>query len=247
MGAFFNIVFYQPIYNLSVFFIGIFPGHSFGMAVVATTILVKFLLYPLTKKAIITQLRMREIEPQMKAIKEKHKNNKETLARATMELYREAKLNPFAGIIAIIIQLPVIIALYLIIYKAGLPEIKPDLLYSFVSTPVLVSMKFLIFDMGNKSWILAILAGVTQFVQAYLTMPTPPKRSPGSEPSFQEDFARSMSLQMKYVLPIFIVFIGHSLSSAVALYFVVSNLFTIGQELALRKHRGAGQVLSIKY
>jgi len=245
-GGFFHTIFYQPIYNLSVFFIELFPGHSFGLAVIATTILVKLVLYPLTKKAIITQLKMREIEPQMAAIKVKHKDNREALARATMELYRSAKLNPFAGIIALIIQLPVIIALYLIIYKAGLPEIKLDLLYSFINPPEAVSMQFLMFDMASKSWILAILAGITQFIQAYLTMPTPPKRPAGSPPSFQDDFARSMSLQMKYILPIVIVFIGHSLSAAVALYFLVSNIFTIGQELYIRRKGYRGAELRVK-
>lgn len=245
-GGFFFTVFYQPIYNLLVLFIGLVPNYSIGIAVVLTTVLVKTILYPLTKKALLTQIKMKELEPKIKLAKEKHKGHREAEAKALMEIYKEAKLNPFAGFFAILVQLPVIFALFFIFSKAGLPGelplIKTDILYSFISAPTTAaSMVFLgIFNMAQKSWILAVLAGVTQFIQAQLASPQlPPK---GDSPNFQEDFARSMQIQIKFVLPVIIIFVAHGLASAVALYFVVSNIFSIGQELLLRRHKNNASV-----
>ena len=240
-SGFYFTVFYQPIYNLLVFFIDSFPGGSVGAAVIITTVLVKLVLFPLTKKALISQMKQQEIQPKIEAVRAKHKGNREAEGRAIMEVYKEAKLNPFAGIFSLLIQLPIIFALFFIFARSGLPEIRAEVLYSFVDVPSVVSMVFLgFFHLAEKSWILAILAGAAQFVQAQLSIPpsanTPPA---GNKPSFGSDFAKSMNFQVKYVLPIFIIFVAHSLFSAVALYFLVSNLFSIGQELALRRHRKA--------
>ncbi|MEK7567659.1 MAG: YidC/Oxa1 family membrane protein insertase [Patescibacteria group bacterium] len=235
-GIFFT-VFYQPIYNLNVFLIDLLPLGNVALAVILTTVLVKLLLFPLTKKALLTQIKMRGIEPKMEEIRKKFKDDRQALGKATLDLYKEAKVNPFASILVLVIQIPVVIALYWIFYKGGLPSIKPEILYSFVGSPEFVSMKFFIFDMAQKSWILAILAGVTQYIQAILSFPATPAKKDGEKTSFKDDFARNMQFQMKYFFPILIVIISHSLSSAVALYFVVSNIFTIGQELALKRHR----------
>ncbi len=235
-GIFFSL-FYQPIYNLNVFLIDVLPGGNVALAVILTTVLVKLLLFPLTKKALLTQIKMREIEPKMEEIKKKYKDDRQALGKATLDLYKEAKVNPFASILVLIIQIPVVIALYWIFYKGGLPDIKPEALYGFIGFPDLVTMKLFIFDMAEKSWILAVSAGVTQYIQATLSFPPLPPKKEGEEKSFKDDFARNMQFQMKYFFPILIVIISHSLSSAVALYFVVSNIFTIGQELALKRHR----------
>lgn len=238
-GGIFHTVFYQPIYNLTVFFIHILPGGSVALAVILTTVVVKFILFPLTKKALLTQIKMREIEPQMEAIRKKYKDDKQAQGKAMLDLYKEAQINPFAGIVVLIIQIPVIIALYWIFYKGGLPGINSEFLYSFISNPENVTMTFFIFDMAQKSWILAILAGATQFLQAKISFPPLPPKKEGAEASFKDDFTRNMHFQMKYFFPVLIIFISHSLASAVALYFVVSNLFTIGQELALKRHRNS--------
>lgn len=236
-GGFFHTVFYQPIYNVAVFLITILPNHSVALAVIATTLLVKFALFPLTKKALITQMKMRDIEPKLEAIREKYKNDKQAAAVATMQVYKEEGVNPFSSILALFIQLPVIFALYFIFYKGGFPTIHTADLYSFIHLPTgTVSMEFLMFHMAEKSWTLALIAGGAQFIQAQLAMPPLPQTN---EVSLKNDLARSMNLQMKYIFPLIIIFISHSLSSVVALYFCVSNIFTIGQELALRKHKKA--------
>jgi YidC/Oxa1 family membrane protein insertase len=234
--------FFDPIYNGLVFFIDIVPGGDVGLAIIATTVVVKVLLLPLSLKAAKTQKLMRELEPKLKEVKEKFKDKREEMARATMDVYKEAGMNPFAGILLTFLQIPIIIALYLSVYSGGgvaLPEINMNLLYSFVSNPgTTVDMMFLgLIDMAGKSLLLAILAGVTQFVFAWMSLPKPEPKKAGEQPNFKEDFARSMNVQMRYVMPLIIGVVAYTISASIGLYFVVGNLVMIAQEFVIRKHR----------
>ena len=180
-------------------------------------------------------------EDKLKEIKEKHKDDRQQQAQAMMEVYREAGMNPLASLALVFIQLPIIIALYFSVYSGGgiaLPDINLEILYSFVSEPVAITMNFLgLIDITERSFWLALGAGVTQFIHVNLTMPTPPPREKDAAPNLKEDFMRNMHLQMKYVMPVLIGLIAYYISAAIALYFLVSNLVTIGQEYFVRKHR----------
>jgi YidC/Oxa1 family membrane protein insertase len=233
--------FFDPVYNGLIFFIDVIPGGDVGLAIIATVIVVKTILLPLSIKAAKTQKTMREIEPKLKELKEKYKDNREEQARAMMVIYKEAGMNPFASIFLLFLQIPIIIALYFSVFSGGgvaLPEINTDLLYSFVSSPTNVTMNFLgIIDMSGKSLILALLAGITQFYQIKLSLPVLPPKEKGAEPSLKDDFMRNMQLQMRYVMPVIIVVAAYVISAAIALYFLISNLVAIGQEFYVRRHR----------
>tara|TARA_B100000508_G_scaffold136427_1_gene129453 strand:+ start:274 stop:1005 length:732 start_codon:yes stop_codon:yes gene_type:complete len=233
--------FFDPVYNALIYFVGVIPGGDVGLAIVATTVVVKLILLPLSVKAAKTQVIMRELEPKLKALKEEHKDDRETQAREMMTLYREAGLNPFASVLLILLQIPIIIALYLSVYSGGgvaLPDINLDLLYNWVPAPAVATMLFLgLVDIAGRSLPLAALAGISQFFQAKLAMPAPAPREPGAEPNFKDDFQRSMHAQMRFVLPIVIFFVAYTISAAIALYFVVSNLFGIAQEFYVRRFR----------
>lgn len=233
--------FFDPVYNGLVFFIDVIPGGDVGLSIIAIVILVKTILLPLSIKAAKTQRIMREIEPKLKEIKETLKDKREEQALAMMKIYREAGMNPFASIFLMFLQIPILIALYLSVYSGGgiaLPAINVDVLYSFIAAPEAVSMNFLgWFDITGKSLILAALAGITQFYQVKLSMPALPPRDPNAAPDFKADFGRNMQLQMRYVMPIIIFFVAYSISSAIALYFVVSNLVALAQEVYVKKHR----------
>ncbi len=233
--------FFDPVYNALVFFIDVFPNGDIGLAIIATVILVKLFLFPLSIKAVKTQKIMRELEPKLRELKEQYKDKREEQARAMMALYRDAGMNPFASIGVMFIQIPFVIALYLAVSNGGgvqLPAINTGLLYSFIPTPETVSMLFLgMFDIAAKSLPLALVAGVTQFWYTNMAMPALAPREKDAAPSFKDDFARNMQFQMRYVMPIIIVFIAYTFSAAIALYFVVSNLVTILQEFVVRKHR----------
>jgi len=210
------------------------PWFDAGVIVVLFTILVKLVLYPLSKKASISQIRMKEIEPELKAVKEKYKNDSQELAKRTMEIYKQNKVNPFSSIFVILIQLPIIFSLYYVFFRSGLPALNMDLLYSFVPRPETINMNFLgLIDITEKSIALALLAGISSFFQALVVSP---KLGPkGPNPSFQDDLARGMSMQMKYIFPVIVFFISITVSGVVALYWFTSNVFTIFQELYIRR------------
>lgn len=233
MKALFNTFFYDPMYNALVFLVGVLPGESVGLAVITLTLLVKFLLFPLAHKSTTTQARMRAIEPQIKKIKEKHKDDQQAQARATMDLYKEHGVNPFSGCFLMLLQLPVIFALYFVFFDGM--KFNKDILYSFISLPEHMNMIFLGTDLAAKSIPFAFLAAVTQYFQIKLSVPMPAKTAEGVKPSFQEEFSRSMAVQMKYIFPVLVFFIAYTISSAVALYWIVSNVFSICHELFVKR------------
>ena len=233
--------FFDPIYNGLVFFIDVVPGGDVGIAIILITVVVKTILLPLSIKVARMQRVMKELEPQLKEIKEKYKDDREKLARETMDVYKEANINPFASILLLFMQIPIVIALYLAVSRGGgvtLPDINVDLLYSVVPTPETVNMLFIgLIDMAGKSLPLAVLAGAAQFIHAQMSMPKPEPRKEDAAPSLKDDFARSMQMQMRYVMPVIIGVVAYTISAAIGLYFVVSSLAAIFQELLVKKHR----------
>ena len=225
---------YQPLYNILALLIGFFPGHSVGLAIITLTVIVRLALFPLTGKSMKAQKVMKELEPELKRIREIHKDDKQLQAKKTMELYQERGVTPFSGCLPLFIQIPIIIGLY-IVFK-GLKEIDPHYLYSFVANPGALDMHFLIFDLAAKSAILAGTAGFAQFIQTDLSLGRQPAPvSSGDKKSFQEDLQKSMQMQMRYVLPVMISFIAFKTSAAVALYWTTSNILSIAQELLIRR------------
>jgi YidC/Oxa1 family membrane protein insertase len=233
-SAFFHTALYQPLYNGLVFLIDVAPAASVGLAVILLTVVVKLILFPLSLKAIKTQIAVRAVEPELKQVREAHKNNKQEQARSIMELYRREGINPFSGFLVLFIQLPIIFALYWVFFRGGLPTVDAELLYAFVPTPEHVNMAFLwISDVSGRSATLALLAGATQYVQISLTLPPLEKRKEAA--SFKDDLARSFQLQMRYVMPIAVVGIAYFISAAIAIYWTTSNVFAILQEIFVRK------------
>jgi YidC/Oxa1 family membrane protein insertase len=241
MKELFNDLLFIPLYNILVFFIDILPGGDLGFAVIALTLVVKFLLFPLSKSAVRTSIKSREIQGELEEIKTKYKDNREEMGRAMLELYKKHQINPFSGIALIFIQLPVILALYWVVYRGGFPAINPDLLYSFLSVPENVNVNFLgMFNISeSKGFVLAFLAAITQHIQARISFPKSaesekPKTDP-NVPNFQADLMKGMQIQIKWVLPVFVFVFSYGLISVVALYWTISNIFGIGQEIYIRE------------
>lgn len=230
----FSTFFYQPLYNGLVFFVSAVPGGNVGIAIILLTIAVRIVLLPLSHKSVVSQAKMRTIAPHVEKIKEKHKDNKQEQARKTMELYKEHGINPFSGCLLVLIQLPVIFALYFVFFK-GLPNLDTDILYSFVHKPEIMSMMFLGIMLSKKSLILALIAAVTQYYQIKLSIPALPPADKDAKPSFKDDFARSFNVQMRFMLPLIVFGVSYSISAAIALYWATSNLFSIAHELYVKR------------
>ncbi|TSC87003.1 MAG: preprotein translocase subunit YidC [Parcubacteria group bacterium Gr01-1014_8] len=233
ISAIFNALVYTPLYNGLVFFVDVVPLHDVGIAVVILTLVVRVILFPLSRQAVRTQAAMREVAPEIDEIKKKFKDKQEEQARAIFALYREKSIRPFASFFLVLLQLPILFGLYWVFWKGGLPNVHPEYLYSFVPTPESVNMEFLgLINMGSHSILLAFFAGITQLIYARLSM-GPRKPATQSDGSFSADMARSFDLQARYVLPIMIGGIAYTVSAAVPLYWVASNTFMILQELAM--------------
>jgi len=233
----FNLFLFQPLYNGLVFLISLMPGHSITLAIIALTIIIRTLLMPIYHKSARTQKSLKDIEPQLKEVKEKYKEDKQEQAKQIMELYKVHGINPFTGFVLLLVQLPVIFALYYVFYKGF--ELKLDILYSFIEVPAMVNNSiFGLVDIGEKSLLLALLVGVTQFTQMKLALPPlpkPDKKPSGTTPSFKDDLARSMNLQIRYVMPIIITVFASQLPAAISVYWITSNIFSIGHELFVKR------------
>jgi YidC/Oxa1 family membrane protein insertase len=234
MTALYHSLIYTPLYNILILVFTFLPWADAGVAVILLTIIVRFLLFPLSKKAITTQVAMQEIGPELKVIQERHKDNQEVQAKETLALYKSKGVNPFSSIIMLVIQLPIILALYRIFLYAGFPTVNTALLYSFIHAPSHINTMFLgLIDITKKSAILALFAAASSFFQM--------KIATGRQPlpegkGFSDNLARSMQTQMKYVFPFIVFFISYKISGVIALYWLTTNLFTIAQELYIRKN-----------
>ncbi len=238
----FHALVYNPLYNGLVFLVDIVPFHDVGIAVIVLTIIARFILYPLSKKAIQAQLAMKNIAPQVEELKKKHKEDREAQSKAIFALYKERDIHPFAGLAVVLVQFPILIGLYLVFSRGGLPQVDTSLLYNFVHAPNFVNMEFLgLLDMRSHSMLLAVLTALTQFLYTRLSMgpratldPTP------VESSLSGDMAKSFDTQARYVLPGIIGVISYSVAAAAPLYWVTSNTFMILQELVSGKRFGKG-------
>jgi len=229
ISSLFHAVFYDPIYNALVALVALLPGSDVGIAVIIVTIIIRLILLPFSLSAARTQRAMKTLEPKIKELKEKHKGNKEQEALATLALYKESQVNPFSSILTVFIQIPVLLALYWVFFQEPLSTINLDRLYSFTPVPATVSLAFLgIISVAGKSMFLSFVAGLTQFYQAHVALRGTMK--PGEEKNMQNDFQRVMGLQLKYVFPFIIGVISYTTSSAIALYFITTNLMGVLQE-----------------
>ena len=237
-----NTILYQPLLNALAFLVSVVPGGDVGIAIIILTIFVKVILFPLSQKSIESQAEMNILTPELNKIKASGVS-KEEQAKQTFELYKKHKVNPFSGCLLVVIQIPIIFALYYVFFK-GI-NFESGLLYSFIHIPEQVNMIFLgILDISKKSLVLAILAGISQYLQAhFMPKPAPSLNAGNSSKSFSESFTKSMQMQMKYVFPFVVAFIAYSISGAVALYWIISNLFMVGQQIYVRREKDFKMVI----
>ncbi|MFH1146065.1 MAG: YidC/Oxa1 family membrane protein insertase [bacterium] len=218
----------QPLFNLLVGLHNIIPGQDLGITIIALTIVIKLVLAPLSHQSLKSQKALQELQPKINELKSKHKDDKQALAQATMEMYKQNKVNPFSSCLPVLIQLPFLYGIFEVLRQGLSPE-RLSLLYPFVSNPgTLNQLMFGLVDLAKPSWELALLAALSQFWQSKMLMTVRPTMK--TEGSKDEDVASIMNKQMVYVFPALTFFIGLSLPSGLALYWLVSTLFTVVQQ-----------------
>lgn len=203
------------VYYLSQFVLWIAKvcGGSYGWAIIIFTVIIRVILLPLNAVQINSTRKMQEIQPELKALQEKYSSKdletRNKLNEETQKLYKEAGVNPYAGCLPMVIQLPVMWALYQAIWR----------------TPELQNGKFLWMDLGKPDpyYILPILAAVFTFLSSYIATLSVPKSS-----------QTTMTKVMSYAMAIMVGIWAIVFQSAISLYWVISNLFQVGQTLVLQ-------------
>lgn len=229
----FNEFFYRPLFNGLVVLYQTAAFYDLGVAIIILTILLRLALWPLASKALRSQKELMTLQPEIKKIQEQYKNNKDEQMKRVMALYKEKKVNPFSGFLPILIQLPVLFALYKVFF-AGFKEESLSALYSFIPNPGAMHHMFLgMVDLSAiHNIVLAVMAGALQFYQSRMMLKDQQKRQKGAP---QNDFAAHMSKQMVYVMPAVIAFTAYILPAGIALYLAVTTIFSIIQQIHVFK------------
>ena len=199
--------------------IGLGPEWSWGLAIIGLTIIVRLVLFPLTWKQFSSAQSMQAIQPKIKELQKKYKNDRGKLQAETMKLYQEHRVNPFASCLPLILQLPVFIALYAAIKGLG-PLEAPQ--YA-ASVKALEAAPFLwIPHLGfpDPYYILLILYVVSQLISTELMLVN------------QTDKSQRMIMR---AMPIVFVFFLFRFPAGLFVYWVTTNIWTIGQQLLIRK------------
>src|SRR3989344_428973 len=196
LASLYTAVFYQPIFNVLILLYNVIPGKDLGVSIILLTALFRFVMLPLSMKAAITQKKFTELQPRVKEIQEKFKTNKDQQARELLSLYQKEKVNPFAGILPLLVQIPVLLALFQVFGK-GLQAEQISNLYWFVQNPVHLNPMFLGFlDLEARSLWIGVVAAVFQFIQSKQMVIRP------STPAKQHDFASNLQSSMVYLSPL---------------------------------------------
>jgi len=226
--GFFTLIIYQPLYNALIAIYNIIP--DLGITIIILTLIIRLLLNPVAKKSIESQKKLQEIQPEVKKVQEKYKNDKQKQGQAIMELYKKNNVNPTSGCLPLIIQLIFLIALYRV-FMAGLSSNGDgSLLYSFISNPgTLNPIAFGFLDITKPNFVLAVVAAILQFFQTRMMMAT--NKKPKNEQTDKEpDFSTLFQQQMMYAGPIITLIIGIQFPSGLILYWAVTTLYMIVQQ-----------------
>lgn len=226
-----SVVLYQPMLNFLVF-IYIYTN-NFGIAVILLTVLIKCLLNPLNKKALESQKAMAEIQPKIKEIQSRNKENPELQAKEMIALYKEKKFNPFSSIFLLLIQIPVIISLFYI-FKGGI-DIDPQMMYSFIAFPETINPYFLGIDLSAPNILIAVLAAIGQYIQAKTGIVSSNKNKDSKDKTVEA--TEMIQKQMVFMLPIITLFVLFALPSALGLYWLVTTVMTIYQQKNILKEK----------
>lgn len=227
----FTTIFYQPIFNLVIFLYNIIPGNDIGLVIIVLSVIIKLATYPLSQKQIKSQKALQELQPEIEKIKAKHKDNKEEMSRAMLGLYKKHKFNPFSSCGAILIQMPFLIAVFHV-FRNGFSQADLALVYSFIYQPEIVNMTTIGgLDLSKPNIYIAFVAAAIQYYQtSMLTTQKPEIKKPAAK---DEDMTAMMNKQMKYMMPILTIVIGATLPGGVTLYWLVTSLFALLQQMII--------------
>ncbi len=231
-SLFFHEVLYRPLFNALIIFYSWLPVHDFGLAIIALTLVVRFILFPLVSRQYASQKSLSDLQPQIEELKKKFPQ-KEEQTKKMMELYKEKGVHPASGCLPLLIQLPILFALYQALYN-GLNGSALSALYSWVAKPASINpIAFGFLNLAQPNVVLAVLAGALQYYQTKLMLPKTKKAA--SSKKNEMDISEMMNTQSLYIMPIFTVIIALRFPAGLSLYWVVTTIFGIIQQILIMK------------
>jgi len=227
ISEFFNEFLYRPISNVLAVLSLWLPGQNFGLAVIVLTIAFKLLLLPLNKTMEEGKNNLAKIQPKIKKIQEEFKDDEKKQLEELKILYKEHNFNPLSSFIPLLIQFPVLIALYRVFLKGFTQK---DL-YSFVPHAINVDYSFFGANLMTPSLVLAVITVMVYFVQTKISL-----QNNKNDNNKKNDMAMNFQKQMPYFFSILTFVVLVKVPSAVSLYLIVSSLFTMIQQYTLKKN-----------
>ncbi|MDP3697905.1 MAG: YidC/Oxa1 family membrane protein insertase [Candidatus Taylorbacteria bacterium] len=233
MMELYNTILYQPLFNAVIFLYNILPGNDFGLAIIALTLAIRLVFFPLTVKTIRSQRALSRINPRMKEIKDKFKNDNQAQSAAIMKLYKDNNINPLSGCLPLLIQLPILIALYQA-FGAGFKPENLELVYDFVGNPGYINpVSFGFLNITSRSIALALITGFFQYLQ--LSYNQKLMKASGGDAAGGQKEMQMLNSQMLYFFPIMIIVIGWNLPAGLLIYWLTTTLFSIGEQAYIKR------------
>lgn len=255
MGEVFNLILIHPIINILVlFYKGLFFLHvpyALAFSIILLTVFIRFILYPLTASQLKASRKMQTLAPHLSKLKEKHKGDSKRIQAETMKLYKEHGVNPAAGCLPVIIQLPIIWSLYSVLGQ--IVSLKPAAIVShingiiyfdflkltnpwnqtFFGLPLGQNPSHLISQIGPLIFLIPLLTGLFQFIQSKM-MFSPPAKDKDSKEKKKDDFASAFQTQSMYIFPVMIAFFSYSFPIGLSLYWNTFTIFGILQQYQIQ-------------
>ncbi|WKZ26915.1 MAG: YidC/Oxa1 family membrane protein insertase [Candidatus Paceibacterota bacterium] len=216
----FETLLHKPVVNILIGITGSVSGGSLGAAIIILTVVVRLFLAPLSIKTLRSQQKLQELSDKTKALRDKHANDPAAQNAAILQLYKDHNVNPLSGCLPLLIQFPLIIALYKG-FLSVLSGTYASLLYAFTPQPEQLVTTFVGIVLTAPNHLLAIIAGVAQFAQLWVSA------------RYQAPSATPNPLQSKQFLilfPALVVVIGWNLPAGLSLYWAISTLLSIGEQ-----------------
>lgn len=216
MSQFFNTYLYGPILSLLVFIYQNFAFRDLGLAIILLTVLVRIALFPLFYKSVKSQVLIARLQPDVKRIQETYKKDKEKQARELIKLYRDHHLNPFSGFLVLVVQLPIIFALYRV-FLNGLSDTAFD-----------NHLFFGLIDLSTANFFIIVGAAALQYVQGRVSLQISPDGG-------GKGGGVSLGRTMVVIGPALTFIILSQLPSAIGVYWATTTIFTIAQQWYVNK------------
>ncbi|MFH0851213.1 MAG: YidC/Oxa1 family membrane protein insertase, partial [Candidatus Peregrinibacteria bacterium] len=231
----------KPFLNFLIFIASITPGHSLGVAIIVLTLVVKFLLFIPTQHSLEGQKKMQKAQPLLDEIRRRHKDDPKRMQEETMKIWKEHGINPFQSCLPLLIQMPVLIGVFYVVRDGSVLALSRHLIYPFYQhLDWTFGTTFLGLDLlKSNAFLFAPLLVILQFIQMKLTFAAArKKRQQSGKPESEGD--KNQQLQQKmmlYGLPLMIGVFAFQFPAAVSLYWGVSTLFAIGQQMVVNREK----------